>query len=92
MEHEITLSDIYEQNADLLALCRTKWAMGETQESMHLYEEAALQYDKFKDILKDYPGFHALQHAHMVTLRMFSADQNIVSVKPRKSTRNRKKR
>jgi hypothetical protein len=68
---EKTAAHIYEENADLLASARTKWLMGEGKEALNLYEQAALQYDKYKSILKTVPGFYALEHAHTVTMRTF---------------------
>jgi hypothetical protein len=68
MQNESTLSDIYEEIADQLALARTKALMGEPCEALGIFQATSLEYTRFREVLSAYPGFHALEHAFGVTM------------------------
>lgn len=68
MEGEFTLGDIYEEIAERLAEARTRALMGERQNALSLFRGAKLEYQRFRDVLAEYPGFHALEHAFDVTM------------------------
>lgn len=75
MQPETTLSDIYEEIADKLALARTKALMGEPCEALGIFQAASLEYTRFRDVLSAYPGFYALEHAFGVTMTALQAEQ-----------------
>jgi hypothetical protein len=75
MESEPTLGDIYEEIAERMALARTKALMGEREEALGLFHGASLEYTRFREVLKDYPGYHALEHAFLVTLGALGSEQ-----------------
>lgn len=95
MERELTLGDIFEDIAERLALARTKALMGERQEALGLFQGASLDFTRFRDVLADYPGFYALEHAFDSTLTSLSGEQahtgrngvGIGTVRSRKRTR-----
>ena len=67
MEGEWTLGDIYEEIAEKLASARTKALMGEREEALGLLHGASLEFTRFHEVLRSYPGFYALEHALTVT-------------------------
>lgn len=75
MQTETTLSDIYEEIADKLALARTKALMGEPCEALGIFQAASLEYTRFRDVLSAYPGFYALEHAFSITMTALQAEQ-----------------
>ncbi len=75
MQTEPTLSDIYEELADQLALARTKALMGEPCEALGIFQAASLEYTRFRDVLSVYPGFYALKHAFTVTMTALQGEQ-----------------
>ncbi len=75
MQTETTLSDIYEEIADQLALARTKALMGESCEALGIFQAASLEYTRFRDVLSAYPGFYALEHAFRVTMTALQAEE-----------------
>lgn len=75
MQTETTLSDIYEEIADKLALARTKALMGEPYEALGIFQAASLEYTRFRDVLSAYPGFYALEHAFSVTMTALQDEQ-----------------
>ncbi len=78
MEGEPMLGDIYEEIADRLAEARTRALMGERQEALGLMQAARLEYTRFREVLKDYPGHHALEYAFEITLGQLCAEQSAV--------------
>jgi hypothetical protein len=68
MQSDQTLSDIYEGIADQLAAAREQQIMGNHAEALALMNSASLEYARFSDALRDYPGFSALDHAFTVTM------------------------
>src|SRR5437868_14824408 len=75
MEGEPTLGDIYEEIAERMAQARTKALMGEREEALGLFHGASLDFTRFREVLKDYPGYHALEHAFLVTLGALGNEQ-----------------
>ncbi|HLK59882.1 MAG TPA: hypothetical protein VKU00_25190 [Chthonomonadaceae bacterium] len=75
METELTLGDIYEEISERMAQARTKALMGEREEALGLFHGASLDYMRFREVLKDYPGYHALEHAFLVTLGALGSEQ-----------------
>ena len=75
MEPEITLGDMYEDIADRLAIARTKALMGERQEALDVFQGVSLDYRRFQEVLKDYPGYHALEHAFLATMDALCAEE-----------------
>lgn len=78
MENECTIGDIYETIAERLATARTKALMGERQEALGIFQGAALDWTRFRDVLTGYPGYHALEHAFNVTMTALSAEQEML--------------
>ncbi len=76
MQTESTLSDIYEEIADKLALARTKALMGEPCEALGIFQAASLEYTRFREVLSAYPGFYALEHAFTVTMTALRAEHD----------------
>lgn len=74
-EKEMTLGDIFEQIAERLAEARTRALMGERQVALGLLHAAALEYQRFREVLTDYPGYHALEYSFDVTMRQLCAEQ-----------------
>ena len=81
MERESTLGDIYEAIADNLAEARTRALMGERQEALGVFQGAALEFTRFQNVLRDYPGFLALNHAFETTLIAMQAEQEAVIIR-----------
>lgn len=79
MESELTLGDLYEEISDRLAAARTKALMGERQEAMGLFRGASLDFTRFREVLHDYPGFYALEHAFTITLQHLGAEEELTS-------------
>jgi len=75
MESEWTIGDLYDEISERLALARTKALMGEREVALGIYQGASLDYTRFKQILSDYPGYHALEHAFQVTLNALATEQ-----------------
>ena len=75
MQTETTLSDIYEEIADQLALARTKALLGERYEALGIFQAASLEYTRFRDVLSAYPGFYSLEHAFSVTMAALRDEQ-----------------
>jgi hypothetical protein len=75
VESELTLGDIYEAIAERLALARTKALMGERLEALGIFQGASLDFTRFHEVLSDYPGFHALEHAFNVTMAALCEDR-----------------
>jgi hypothetical protein len=75
MQTETTLSDIYEEIAEKLALARTRALMGESCEALGIFQAASLEYTRFRDVLSAYPGFYALEHAFRVTMTALQAEE-----------------
>lgn len=50
-----TLSDIYDQIADMLAMARGKALMGLKEEATSLFQSAFERYWKFYDVLREVP-------------------------------------
>jgi hypothetical protein len=74
-ESDITLGDVYERIADRLAEARTRALMGERQEALGLFQAASLDYTRFREVLSDYPGSHALDYAFTITMNQLCAEQ-----------------
>ena len=95
MEGEPMLGDIYEEIADRLAEARTRALMGERQEALGLLQAARLEYTRFRDVLKDYPGHRALEYAFDVTLGQLCAElhgkEELAQEQPKPKTRSRRK-
>jgi len=77
METDQTLGDIYEQIAERLTEARTRALMGERQEALGHMQAASLEYTRFREILKDYPGYHALEYAFTATMTQLCAEQEL---------------
>ena len=75
MDYEITLGELYDEIADKLAQARTRALMGEREEALGIFRGASLEFTRFQDVLRDYPGFHALDHAFQVTLTALCDEQ-----------------
>ena len=86
MQTETTLSDIYEEIADKLALARTKALMGEPCEALGIFQAASLEYTRLRDVLSAYPGFHALEHAFGITMTALQAEQQRMEAPDRSAT------
>ena len=95
MESELTLGDIFEEISERMAQARTKALMGEREEALGLFQSASLDYTRFHEVLKDYPGFHALEHAFLVTLGALCGEQEPEAtehvMEERLETRSRRK-
>src|SRR5260221_11387317 len=76
MDSEFTLGDIFEDIAERLAAARTKALMGERQEALGVFRGASLEFTRFREVLKDYPGYHALEHAFQATLTALHDEQS----------------
>lgn len=63
-----TIGDIYENIAEMLATARTKHLQRDTAEALGLFQEAQKEFTRFRSVLKDYAGYHALEHAYLTTL------------------------
>lgn len=57
------MGDIFEEIAERVALARTRALMGERQEALTLFQCARLDYLRFREVLRGYPGSLALEHA-----------------------------
>ena len=68
IEEESTLGDVYDDIQDRLATARTKALMGEREEALGILQGASLDYTRFRDVLRDYPGQHALNYAFDMTM------------------------
>lgn len=66
-EMEQTLDDVFEEIAEGLAQARTRSLMGEREEALGLLQRASLEFTRFREVLKDYPGFLALEHDLMLS-------------------------
>ena len=80
MEGELTLGAIYEGIADKLAEARTRAIMGERQQALGILHGAALEMTRFRDALRDVPGYLALNHAFEITLRALCAEQDAAAL------------
>lgn len=67
MEGEQTMGEIYDELQDRLSLARTHALMGERETALGLLRGALLEFTRFRDILKAFPGFYALEHAFTTT-------------------------
>ncbi len=76
LDAETTLGDVYEEIANRLAQARTKALMGERQEALGLMQAASLEYTRFREVLKNYPGHHALEYAFNVTMTELCHEQD----------------
>ncbi len=76
MNDEMTLGDIFDDIAERLAQARTRALMGERQDALGLMRAAALEYQRFREALQDYPGHHALAYAFDVTMDQLCAEQS----------------
>lgn len=97
MHTDPTLTDIYDEIADKLALARTKALMGERCEALGILQAAHLEYTRFRDVLQDFPGFRALEHAyHITTTALRTEQQEAETVAPvtttKATTRKRSRR
>lgn len=86
-----TLSDIYEQIADLLATARTKQLTGEEQDALGLFQEASLLFTRFRDVLSTYGGFAALEHALAVTMTALQNGPAVDAVRAKRAPRRRRR-
>ena len=76
MDYEITLGELYDEIADKLAQARTRALMGEREEALGIFRGASLEFTRFQDVLRDYPGFHALDYAFQATMTALCAEQS----------------
>lgn len=67
MEGEQTMGEIYDELQDRLSLARTHALMGERETALGLLRGASLEFTRFRDVLKAFPGFYALEHAFTTT-------------------------
>ena len=67
MEGEQTMGEIYDELQDRLSLARTHALMGEREAALGLLRGASLEFTRFRDVLKAFPGFYALEHAFTTT-------------------------
>jgi hypothetical protein len=67
MSDELTLGDVFEIIAEQLATARTKALMGERKAARGLFRRAFLEFTRFREVLRGYPGFYALEHSFEVT-------------------------
>jgi hypothetical protein len=63
MTKEWTVGDIFEELAERVATARTRALMGERQEALALLQRAQMDYLRFREVLKSYPGNLALQRS-----------------------------
>lgn len=75
MEGELTLGDVYDDISERLALARTKALMGERHEALGVFRGASLDYMRFREVLAEVPGFHALEHAFNITMAALDNEQ-----------------
>ena len=82
MDYEITLGELYDEIADKLAQARTRALMGEREEALGIFRGASLEFTRFRDVLHDYPGFHALDYAFQATLTALCDEQTVPQETP----------
>lgn len=79
MEGELTLGAIYDSIADKLAEARTRAMMGERQQALGILHGAALEMTRFRDALRDVPGYLALDYAFDRTMTALCAEQEVAA-------------
>lgn len=57
------MGDIFEDIADRIASARTRALMGERQEALALLQCARIDFLRFREVLRAYPGCLALEHS-----------------------------
>ena len=87
MENEITLGEVYEDISERLALARTKALMGERHEALGIFQGASLEFRRFREVLTDYPGYHALEYAFNATLNTLCAEEEHLEAAERRASR-----
>jgi hypothetical protein len=63
MEEELTVGGFYDDIADRLALARTRALMGEFEAAQQIFQPAAQDFDRYREVLQTMPGFYALEYA-----------------------------
>jgi hypothetical protein len=58
-----TVGDIFEEIAERVAAARTRALMGERQEALTLLQCARIDFLRFREVLRAYPGSLALEHS-----------------------------
>jgi len=58
-----TVGDIFEEIAERVATARTRALMGERQEALTLLQCARIDFLRFREVLRAYPGSLALEHS-----------------------------
>jgi hypothetical protein len=75
MSEEWTVGDLFEEIAERVATARTRALMGEREEALALLQRAHMDYLRFGDILKGYPGSLALEHSLEVARAALCAER-----------------
>src|SRR5689334_4858676 len=63
MKREWTMGELFEDIAERVATARTRALMGERKEALALLQKAKMDYMRFQEVLRDYPGSLALQRS-----------------------------
>ncbi len=90
MQEELTLGEIYDAIAEKLAEARTMAIMGERQQALGVLHGAALEMTRFRDVLRDVPGYLALDHAFETTMRSLCAEQDAAETESDKTAETKK--
>ena len=57
------MGEIFEELADRVAAARTRALMGERQEALALLQRARIDFLRFREVLRGYPGSLALEYS-----------------------------
>ena len=63
MTEEWTVGDIFEDLAERVASARTHALMGERQEALALLQRVCLDFMRFREVLREYPGARSLEQS-----------------------------
>lgn len=76
MSSDQSVGDVFDDIAEGLAGARTSALMGERETALGLLQRTVLKYARFRDILKSYPGFMALERDLEMSKAALCQDQS----------------
>jgi hypothetical protein len=75
MNGEWTVGDLFEEIAERVASARTRALMGERHEALMLLQRARIDYLRFRDVLRAYPGGLALEQSMQTAQESLCAER-----------------
>lgn len=70
---QFSVGGIYDAISDTLAKSRTKALLGKQDEAIDYLRSAQLEFNRFREVLENYPGFQALLFALDITYKTLEA-------------------